>query len=788
MSNRDNGTNLPRTIITGLLSIVIVFTMLPVAMTLMSDANAAALIDRLGAYGYSAFVASAGDTTFNGSVLPNVDNTQDIGTASLSWQDGYFDGIVTAAGLDAPTGRSATYVIAASDAPAHVKAQADYVCTGTDDDVVIQTYVDLVLALNGSVLHITPGNYYGDTGIVWNVNANYPMELVATGAVFHYSGSGSAWTFNRPTPASLGGSLDAYGIYVIDAVGNGLNGILLHDTNFIRLHNPIAGNFSKANSSGIRIKNTDYQCEHNKIYRPLLWGNYGGIAIESNIVTSSFADTLVSEANITTAAGGYGIKVIQTSGVANVDRCRFDDVTVHLGGNTSTAFDLGTGRYLETTFVRPTVEMGAYTGCTFFTGATTSPPTILTPEIVGTPATSYGGNTGRGLLTQNTFRNLALLADLGQVNILTNSDFATGNPIDSWTGEGTGTTVARESTIVKVGNYSMKASGNAAFAQAYQDLAIPSTYTLSRITMAGWVYCPSTNAAATSILRINDHTSAGWEGVDSPVIPLDNAWHYVTLSNTIRAGVDVVRICTVINNNVGENANILYVSGLVCTVDNLPTLAPGEVRTASGSLVPTGTCTATTVSGTFTESPLTLKPGANTMTCTASGTINVVMPAGSTAVVTSGDSTVTDSPKTCPAGATTLVTVTTGAGADTFTITVHCNAFAWHNPEAQDILIKKIVINRTAAGGTATAEINVGIADNGTVDDPGTEFFENLLANNAAAIHDSCVAAGTSYGTQTIWVNCEDSASATGGWIVGKLDTEIANSLAGSYYIEYVGK
>jgi hypothetical protein len=103
-------------------------------------------------------------------------------------------------------------------------------------------------------------------------------------------------------------------------------------------------------------------------------------------------------------------------------------------------------------------------------------------------------------------------------------------------------------------------------------------------------------------------------------------------------------------------------------------------------------------------------------------------------------------------------------------------------------MIKKIVINRTAAGGTATCEMNVGIADNGTVDDPGTEFFNNLLVNNAAALHDSYVAGGTSYGTQTIWVSCEDSASATGGWIVGKLDTEIADSLAGTYYLEYVGK
>lgn len=248
----------------------------------------------------------------------------------------------------------------------------------------------------------------------------------------------------------------------------------------------------------------------------------------------------------------------------------------------------------------------------------------------------------------------------------------------------------------------------------------------------------------------------------------------------------------IINNNIelsGVSGSIVISDTTSTIIGNKGYIAPSEIRTASGSMVPTGTMTVTTVSGTFTESPLTLKPGVNTMHCTATGTINVVMPAGSTAVCTSGDATVTaPAGGLCPASATTLVSVTTGAGADDFTITVHCNAFSWHNPEAQDIFVKKIVINRTAAGGTATAECNVGIADNGTVDDPGIEFFDSILLNNAAAIHDSYVAGGTSYGTQTIWVSCQDSASATGGWVVAKIDTEIANALAGTYYIEYCGQ
>lgn len=57
------------------------------------------------------------------------------------------------------TGRTATYTIAASDAPAHVKAQADYVCTGTDDQDVIQPVIDLLIAAGGGVLEFTEGTF-----------------------------------------------------------------------------------------------------------------------------------------------------------------------------------------------------------------------------------------------------------------------------------------------------------------------------------------------------------------------------------------------------------------------------------------------------------------------------------------------------------------------------------------------------------------------------------------------------------------------------------------------------
>ncbi len=110
--------------------------------------------------------------------------------------------------------------------------------------------------------------------------------------------------------------------------------------------------------------------------------------------------------------------------------------------------------------------------------------------------------------------------------------------------------------------------------------------------------------------------------------------------------------------------------------------------------------------------------------------------------------------------------------------------FAWHNPEAQDIIIKKVVINITTLDADA-ANIDCGIADDATYTNGGTEFFDDL-AGETAQLNDSWVAGDG--GTQTKWVVCQDSASATDGWVVAKILDADGTSIVGSYYIEYVGK
>ncbi|NLA41839.1 MAG: hypothetical protein GX874_10610 [Smithella sp.] len=110
-------------------------------------------------------------------------------------------------------------------------------------------------------------------------------------------------------------------------------------------------------------------------------------------------------------------------------------------------------------------------------------------------------------------------------------------------------------------------------------------------------------------------------------------------------------------------------------------------------------------------------------------------------------------------------------------------AFAWHNPELQDILIKKVTIRITTPGGTSGSLLDVGIADDVVGTNLGTEFFNDIDLNTAAIVKSTIATPGT----QTVEVFCQDSVSATDGWIVGQILVENAASLVGSYYIEYEG-
>jgi hypothetical protein len=94
---------------------------------------------KYGALGDNVYQSS----TFATAGIPVVQTDGSIGTdADLTFNGTTLD--TNGNYIDSPTGRTATYVVAASDAPTHVKAQSDFICDGVADEVQINEAIGLL--------------------------------------------------------------------------------------------------------------------------------------------------------------------------------------------------------------------------------------------------------------------------------------------------------------------------------------------------------------------------------------------------------------------------------------------------------------------------------------------------------------------------------------------------------------------------------------------------------------------------------------------------------------------
>ena len=101
--------------------------------------------------------------------------------------------------------------------------------------------------------------------------------------------------------------------------------------------------------------------------------------------------------------------------------------------------------------------------------------------------------------------------------------------------------------------------------------------------------------------------------------------------------------------------------------------------------------------------------------------------------------------------------------------------FSWTNAEGEDVIITRVVVDVTKAGGTATATIDVGSAADATTGS------SNLITGgdlNAVAVYDSLDLVGAGVAT---FVKVAD-----GECVNGQAKTEKAEALEGKYYIFYV--
>lgn len=101
-------------------------------------------------------------------------------------------------------------------------------------------------------------------------------------------------------------------------------------------------------------------------------------------------------------------------------------------------------------------------------------------------------------------------------------------------------------------------------------------------------------------------------------------------------------------------------------------------------------------------------------------------------------------------------------------------AFAWENDKSADLIVHRVIVDVTTAGGTADAEIDVGVAANATTNS------DNLIDGadiNSTGLKDNIDDQGTN-GT-----SCQKVED--GQYVTGQIVVANAASLAGKVYIYY---
>jgi hypothetical protein len=114
---------------------------------------------------------------------------------------------------------------------------------------------------------------------------------------------------------------------------------------------------------------------------------------------------------------------------------------------------------------------------------------------------------------------------------------------------------------------------------------------------------------------------------------------------------------------------------------------------------------------------------------------------------------------------------------------VNAYAFNWQNPENRKIIVKRVVVYLSAAGGTANSVLDIGVI-NATATHSDTII--DGLALNTTGVFDSSNSTdkGTNGMVRALLV---DENGGTNDWITGQILVANAASLAGKVMIEYMG-
>jgi len=105
-------------------------------------------------------------------------------------------------------------------------------------------------------------------------------------------------------------------------------------------------------------------------------------------------------------------------------------------------------------------------------------------------------------------------------------------------------------------------------------------------------------------------------------------------------------------------------------------------------------------------------------------------------------------------------------------------AFVWKNPEASKIIVTRVLINITTAGGTSSSVLDVGVVANAT---STADTLIDGLNLNATGIFDNITDKGDDGKSRQV----VDENGGTNDYITGKILDQNAAALVGKYYIFY---
>jgi hypothetical protein len=515
------------------------------------------------------------------TIIPNVSNTSNgnvnsNGDVNSNDDVNMMGSLTVDYNLDTATGRAATYVVAASDAPDHVKAQADYTCNGTDDNLIISAAIN-ALPINGGKVLLTDGTY--------NINKVADtlggINIGRSNVLLEGMGIGTQLILED-------GLTDAN---VINIRGDGLKDITVRNL-YIDGSSETQTSVKRFNNCGIRAQCGLIETLRNIKVENVWVTNTMSLGVMLNAVNSA-----VLNSHFFGKIGSHAVELLGTSG-------RIDGNTLIVRSGDKVTFGFSTD-------------------------------TCSSYEITNNSIWVYAG---------------------GKIKV---------NPINDWSGIYWG--VISGNRIINNGG-----SCGPVLVSGTMVTMNNNIFKGVEVDIAGQGILYSNNIHEDSNLRI--------DSTEEEQLPIH------------------------IENNQFYSSNVIKTAGNIVITNNDGYINPGEVRTASGSLI--------------------------------AGNANDI-------------------------------------------------AFAWCNPEAQDIYIKKVVIIVTVAGGTAGSQLDVGLSDDATGVNRGTEFFDNLNLNTVQW-NDSWNASVN--GAQTKWVLCQDTLSVTDGWIVGQILDANAATLVGEYYVEYVGR